>query len=441
MALPSDNSSASGVLGLSVSDGYPESCRLIELTPEIVAQLEEAQASSAATVPSVLQVRGRDNDVATLIDLDDNTYHLHTAHTSNNLYLLSSGQQSAADAAAGIQILQLRSKVNQTLELQKAQPQIRSRLMEILQWDERGPFRGVEFDQQLMEDSNSQSRRVTDDVLAAHVQSGDRRLRRVLADIPAFRELATGHWRLMDPGYCMDLLRLILATKVERGWSLDALDANRVFKALRADVGGEPLLFEAVDAVLSRFGQPAEAAGSGCYRIESSKVERFLAEQIFAAQGMRAWPVSEFLLALQETMPPQLRRKETGNPEGWGSVQIPSSLVRDLAYASTPIDSHLLYSVDGVSYERTYLNPLFRSMLPQDPRARIHRLFEIKPKWSKSEIRPFLEDLVDVDADLVAAGDEKAVTAVTKAIDSWMIKFGRGVKGPSGDMLYTSRIN
>ncbi|KAJ1648528.1 hypothetical protein J3B02_000125 [Coemansia erecta] len=441
-SLPSDKSSTSSVLGLSASDGYPEECRLIELPPEIVAQLEAA-AQTASAASSVLRVRGRDTDIATLVDLDDNTYHLHTAHTSNNLYLLSFEQQSVADTKAGIQMVQLRSKVNQTLELHRVQPQIRSRVLEVLQWDERGPFRGVEFDRQLVQDSgDSAISRVTDAVLAMHVQAGDRRLRRVLADIPAFREMSTGHWRSMDAGYCMDLLRLILATQIERDWSLDALDAKSVFDALRADAGGEYLLFEAVDAVLARFGRPInETTASTFYCIESRRVEKFLAEQIFAAENMRAWPVPEFLLALHETMPPQLRRRHVEDVEGWGSTQIPESLVRDLAYASTPIDSHQLYSIEGVPPQRTLLNPLFRSSLPQDPRERIGRLFEIRPRWSKKEIRPFLEDLVDVDPDLVEANDEKAVAAVSKAIDAWMIKFGRGVKGPSGDMVYTSRIN
>ncbi|KAJ1826045.1 Ctf8p and Ctf18p associating protein [Coemansia sp. RSA 2599] len=443
MASSSDSLSASGMLGLSASDGYPEDYRLIELTPEIVAQLEAHQASSAASTASVLRVRGRDADIATLIDLDDNTYHLHTAHTSNNLYLLSLEQPSAADAAAGIQMLQLRSKVNQTLELHKVQPQIRPRLLEVLRWDERGPFRGVEFDRQLKDAGGDQpsKQRVTDAVLAMHVQAGDRRLHRVLADIPALREPSTGCWRMMDPGYCMDLLRLILATQVERDWSLHALDATAVFKALRADAGGESLLLEAVEAVLARFGHLVSEPPSKRYSIDCRRVERFLAEQIFAAENMRAWPVPEFLVALQETMPPQLRRRISDDDECWGSRQIPGSLVRDLAYASAPIDAHLLYSVEGVPPQKTLLNPLFRSLLPQDPRERIHRLFEIKPRWSKPEIRPFLEDLVDVDLDLVDAGDKMATAAVTKAIDSWMIKFGRGVKSPSGDMVYTSRIN
>ncbi|KAI7824947.1 hypothetical protein BX661DRAFT_41729 [Kickxella alabastrina] len=280
-------SSSSAVFGLSASDGYPEEYRLLELTPEIVAQLE----SQSPTSTSNLRVRGRATDVATLIDLEDNAYNLHTSHTSNNLYLLTT---EPATEPQGFSALVLRSKTNQTLELQKIRPQIRARVVEVLQWDERGPFRGTEFDQQRMD----------------------------------------------------------------------------------------------------------------------------------------------------ETTPPQLRSSEEhGRGEQWGSVQIPTSLVRDMAYASTPIDANLLYSTGGVSFHSTLLNPLFRSSLPNEPRSRLQRLFEIKPRWSRSEVRPFLEDLVDVDLDLLETGDEKTFLAAGKTIDTWLIKFGRGVKSSSGEMVYSSRVN
>ncbi|KAJ1887383.1 Ctf8p and Ctf18p associating protein [Kickxella alabastrina] len=422
------SSSSSAVFGLSASDGYPEEYRLLELTPEIVAQLE----SQSPTSTSSLRVRGRATDVATLIDLEDNAYNLHTSHTSNNLYLLTT---EPATEPQGFSTLVLRSKSNQTLELQKIQPQIRARVVEVLQWDERGPFRGTEFDQQRMDDG-VEGKRITDSVLAKHVQAGDRQLHRVLAEIPAFREASTGYWRMLDSGYCMDLLRLILATQVERDWLLDSLDPTMVYEALASD--GEHLLFETVEAVLARFARSVESG----YAIERRRVERYLAEQIFTAENMRAWPVSEFLLALHETTPPQLRSSEEhGRGEQWGSVQIPTSLVRDMAYASTPIDASLLYSTGGVSFHSTLLNPLFRSSLPNEPRSRLQRLFEIKPRWSRSEVRPFLEDLVDVDLDLLETGDEKTLLAAGKTIDAWLIKFGRGVKSPSGEMVYSSRVN
>ncbi|KAJ1934006.1 hypothetical protein EC988_008941, partial [Linderina pennispora] len=170
---------------LSAAESYPESLRMLELTPEILAQLE---ASCGASGEQRLVVRGRDADIATLIDLDDKAYELHTAHTSNNLYLFAAG-----DA------YELKAKLSQTWELQPTYPQIRARLKEVLAWDERGTFRGVEFEQML--DDAQEPRRVTDDTLLRHVQASRKLCRRVLAEIPAFRESATGHWRVLDAGY------------------------------------------------------------------------------------------------------------------------------------------------------------------------------------------------------------------------------------------------
>ncbi|KAI8321013.1 hypothetical protein GQ54DRAFT_334360 [Martensiomyces pterosporus] len=425
---------SSTTFGLSACSGYPEEYRLLELTPEILSQLEPADDASPQAAKTLV-VRGREADIATLIDLDDRAYELHTAHTSNNLYLLTKEPEG---------ILLLRAKLNQTYELQQTHPQIRARLKEILAWDERGPFRGVEFEQvdglQIGKDVPEGCSRVTDDILARHAQSGDRLLRRVLAEIPAFRESATGHWRMLDPGYSMDLLRLILATQVERDWSLDSLDPQVVFDALRAESGGEALLPEVVEAILARFGRLVGGTAPRAYAIDSVRVAKYLAEQIFVAEGMRAWPVSEFLKALRATMPPQFQQA-IGSAEKWGSVDIPHSIVREMAYVTAGVDGQLLYSASGVSYGSTYLNPLFRSSLPHDPRARMQRLFAVKPRWSRSEIHPFLEDLVDVDVDLFESGDEKACAAMKKAVDGWLIKFGRGVKSPGGEMVYSSRLN
>ncbi|KAJ2160068.1 hypothetical protein GGF46_002526 [Coemansia sp. RSA 552] len=428
-------------LHLSASHGFPEDYRLLELTPEILAQLEASPPSDSLS----LVARGRENDVAVLVDLEDHAYQLHTAHTSNSLYLLSREPGPA-------QQLLLRAKLSQTFELLPTNPQIRARVAEVLA--QEPAFRGADFEPKAGVDAVGQATGaispvtdaigpVTDAVLRRHVPSGEQLLRRTLADIPAFRHAETGHWRTIDPGYCMELLRLVLATQIERDWALDALDARLVFDALQSDAAasGEVLLPEAIEAVLAKFSNSRQGA-PGIYAIEALRVARFLAQQIFAAEGARAWPAPEFLEALQATMPPQLPLSaELADLELWGSANIPASLVRGLAYASTPIDTQLLYTQAGVPAESTLLNPLDRSMLPHDPRVRLGKLFETQSKWLGAEIRPFLEDLVDVDADLLEAGDEKAQITATKTIDTWLLKYARGVKSPDGTMVYSSRFN
>ncbi|KAJ2856570.1 Ctf8p and Ctf18p associating protein, partial [Coemansia erecta] len=194
-----------------------------------------------------------------------------------------------------------------------------------------------------------------------------------------------------------------------------------------------------VEAVLARFGHQTQALPP-VYAIDSARVAKYLAEQIFAAEDMRTWPVGEFLAALRATMPPQLHKGIADDCEKWNSMAISTSVVRDLAYATTPIDAHLLYSADGVSHHLTYLAPLFRSALPSEPRVRMQRLFDVKPRWSRLELQPYLEDLVDVDRALLDSGDSKTLETVNKTIDTWLIKFGRGVKSPGGQTVYSSRL-
>lgn len=411
---------------LSVADGYPEEFKLLELTPEILSQLESSASSSSS-----LTVRGRATDIAVLVDSKDNVYKMTTAHTSNNLYLLTQD---------GEEELTVRAKLNQVFDIQPAQPQISTRLAEILSWDNRGPFKGVEFEADMdVDNDDSGDNRVTDDVLARHIQAGKKHLRKELTDIPAFQETSTGHWRILDPGYCMDLLRLILATQVEKDWSLDALDAVQVFETLSRESDSERLLPEVIEAVLSRFGRLVDE--DTVYVIDNTRVARYLAEQIFATEGQNSWAVSDFLMALRAVMPPQLAMDVIEDNNQWSSVSIPTSLVRDMAYASTPVDSQMIHTPAGVSYHLTYLNPTSRKSLSNEPRVRMRELFSIKPRWSRAEIVPYLEGLANVDMDLLESGDEKAISAVNKAIDGWLIKFGRGIKNQSGVTVYTSRLN
>ncbi|KAJ2720564.1 Ctf8p and Ctf18p associating protein [Coemansia sp. Benny D115] len=409
------------VFSVSASIGYPEECRLLELPPEIVAQLESADAQQC-----ILRVRGRSGDIATLVDLEDNAYRLHTAHTSNSLHLL---------AHTGGDALELRMRAHQTLELQRVQPAIRARLLEVLGWDERGAFRGTEFDPPVQ---GVVKGAVTDSVLERHVAAGSRTLVQALEDVGAFRDGRMGHWRLLDAGYCADLLRLVLATLTEHGWSMREIRAEWVHKALAPDVGGE-LLPEAVTAVLARFGRLVESTDAEpLWAIEPVRVERFLAEQLFMVGGDRAWPVSEFIQALQAAMPPQLPQPK---PEDWASRCIPSSPARDLAYASTGVDAHRLLTVAGVPWQSTLLYPLSRSEMPADPRTRLQRMFAAKSRWRRSELVPFLEDLVDVDARLLAAHDKASEAAVSKAVDTWLLKYGRSVPSSAGEPVYASRVN
>ncbi|KAJ1953034.1 hypothetical protein EC988_003226 [Linderina pennispora] len=203
-----------------------------------------------------------------------------------------------------------------------------------------------------------------------------------------------------------------------------------VFSALCSEPGNEQLLFEAVDAVLARFGACSAPA---VYTIDGTKVAKYLAEQVFVAEQMRPWPATEFLKAMHAAMPPHLT-EFIGAPEHWSSKSIPDSIVREMAYVTAGAESQMLHTTHGVTYRSVTLNPLFRSALPHEPRVRMQKLFSVKSKWARSEIVPFLEDLVDVDPGLLASGDGAAEAVLKKTIDGWLIKFGRGMSSPSGEM-------
>ncbi|KAI9474479.1 Ctf8p and Ctf18p associating protein [Coemansia sp. RSA 989] len=403
-------------LHVSASDSYPEDYRLLELPTELAAQLEGCESAS-------LVIRGRDTDTAILIGSDDQAYQLHTAHTSNSLYLLSQDNPHQ---------LQLRAKLHQIFELQKTNPQIRARVLQVLESDPRGHFRGAEFE------SNAAGHGVTSDELLRHVQASERQMEQVLRDIPAFKHRGTGCWRIIDAGYCVELLRLILATQVEQDWQMDSLDADKVYSVLHAE--SSSVLFEAIEAVLCKFCLQKQP---GVFSVDSQRVAQFLAEQIFATES-KAWPVPEFQVALQATMPPQLPFNDMAFSDMglWTSRQIPDTFVRSLAFATAlPAHEHLLFSEQGVPAAHTLLTPVDKSTLSSDPRARLRQLFAVKNKWTARELRPFLEDLVDVDMQLLQQNDDQALSKVSKTIDAWMLKFGRGVKGPAGELIYTSRIN
>ncbi|ORX74876.1 hypothetical protein DL89DRAFT_281192 [Linderina pennispora] len=211
---------------------------------------------------------------------------------------------------------------------------------------------------------------VTDDTLLRHVQASRKLCRRVLAEIPAFRE--SGYWPLARArcwllyGATADLYwprRLSVGghgTKLTRKWSSVRYAANQATSSC---------CLKRFDAVLARFGTCSAPA---VYTIDGTKVAKYLAEQIFVAEQMRPWPAAEFLKAMHAAMPPHLT-EFIGAPEHWSSKSVPDSIVREMAYVTAGAESQMLHTTHGVTYRSVTLNPLFRSALPHEPRVRMQK--------------------------------------------------------------------
>lgn len=83
-------------------------------------------------------------------------------------------------------------------------------------------------------------------------------------------------------------------------------------------------------------------------------------------------------------------------------------------------------------------------------RKRFERLFREKKRWSLDELKPFIDDLVDLggsgggDGVKMSASQQQTTAAIAaayeKRIEALVLKYARVAKNPNGGVSYTSRF-
>ncbi|KAJ1918452.1 Sister chromatid cohesion protein DCC1 [Mycoemilia scoparia] len=474
---------------ISFGKEFPEDLHLLELSDALIAQLENGLSQKGSTVTDQaieqktgLVLRGRPGDTAVLCAPDDNTYKVRKLHTSNSLYVVkrrhddtttntnattnTSSEAAETSATATTQpTWDIISTKDVVLELLNNQENLHGRIGEILAKDPRGDYLGPDFEAKDVKNAKS-TPKITFETLQYNVQASDARIRKALAMIPAVCVAEDGNsWRRLGVKYVVDTLLLIAASMVENDWDYNELDLTGCIRNLiddveeegrggdggdgdsdnEMDVGGSNLTPEVLKAIFEFFGTPVEGRPN-VYAIQGERVARFMASKVFDTEKGKDWKLDDFLDTWRSVTPPLFHSHIPKPGSITDTSQISKSLLRDLAYATT-----------GSVATGIILHPFPRDNLPLDPVARFRALFSARPKWTRPEIEPFLEDLVlpklpkpsSSSSSSVPAPDTASITEpiskdpkVKKEIDVLLLKYTRSAKnGPNGQAVLSSRVH
>ncbi|KAJ3049463.1 Sister chromatid cohesion protein DCC1 [Rhizophlyctis rosea] len=395
-------------------DFDPRQYRLLELPKELAALLDTPQPRTVVgnKQPSCFVVRGQESDEATL-HTENKTYTVRDVQTSNTLLLAKPSNRHPTDFATEIaadpsivtelqnsdsetssilpawvdtaHVYEVQDCISNYLELTLTQPRV-GKLREILEpCLYAGPKEEARVDQKLL---------YTTESLHELVQASNEELLQGLKEVEALE--IDGHWRLLDPAYQETVLRLLIVSAIADDIPLSHMtleDAARLLNDADDDDGiPKSVSMHVLIAFADKDGENEQT-----YAISSSKVCRFLGQQLLANSTRHSQSLTSFLQSWSENVPE------------------PFEVEIDMLKGTALIHNDEL--------PRT-IQYFPKSTLPSEAKQRFERLFDVKRKWSYDELLPYIDDL---------APDKKK-------LDALLMKYARMSKS-ANTMFYTSRFS
>lgn len=224
------------------------------------------------------------------------------------------------------------------------------------------------------------------------IQCSQHELRNALRSIDAFEY--EGYFRIFNVEAEYALAKHTLLSIIAEGYSLDRLFKEDVIRAANNGSFQAPLIEQLVNSyLLARSDSTTEAP---TYYFDSKRFSSRAAELVLKERS-QGWLLSNFKPAWQ--------KRATDHIE----VNV------------SDLDGIVVLEESGkVDFKVNYLPA--RSM-SHEPKLRLSELFNLKPKWTFAQIKPYLQDLLTHDTT-----EEKI-----------LVQYARSSNGPDGSKLYSSR--
>jgi len=223
--------------------------------------------------------------------------------------------------------------------------------------DFMSPIMDTQQDQQMLE--RKQKVKYTLANLEQLIQGSTAEIRHELELLHGFE--FNGFWRLLDPEYETLIFDLILSTVIEKGWSLEKINASECVQSLSSYSS------HVVLQCLEIYGQPLDEFRE-YYCLYLKKVCLFRAEKTLFKQSQK-WRLLDFIEAWRDCVPDECQ----------GIIDI--DLLKGVA-----INQFL-----GTEQFLMYF-PLYN--LAEDAKQRFIQLFAATPKWAFNDIEPYIKDLI-----------------------------------------------
>ncbi|KAI9140320.1 sister chromatid cohesion protein Dcc1 [Paraphysoderma sedebokerense] len=401
------------------SDYDPRKYKFIQVPKEL-----EASFLGQSETDSELTIRGLESDHLVLCT-STKTYSLKQVHTSNSILLL---QHSHATSSSALDldldtdqmemdvdleddkdedenvdktVYFLRDNISCVLELAEHSPDL-DRLRELLS--------SSVYDGEEKERSVDTTKLCTFRDFQDSIQMSDFEIKQSLQQLNAVN--INGYYRVLSPFYIHETLNFISTVATAEDWSMNFLSENNMVESLKD--------FDVLDDVtrhcLIVFSESCiEKDDDKVYSLSRVKVSRFMAQQVFAmAETGMNWKLEDFQSLWRQLLPEQFE-----------------TVLDDLKGLT-------LQSTDPLTTQH-YISYLPIHELPISPAERFKKLFEIKEKWTKDELIPYLDGLPGLTSGTgTGSGSKSGAAANLKKVDALLLKWCRSLK-EKGKMVYISR--
>ncbi|KAJ6241154.1 sister chromatid cohesion protein dcc1-related [Anaeramoeba flamelloides] len=223
--------------------------------------------------------------------------------------------------------------------------------------------------------------------LLDQMQSSRNELKKYLKSINAFR--LNGYIRIMDSELQGNIIDLILAIVEEQGWDIDHIPFSELTELLKQiklieketkyifipcinRIGEWNDLENEID-IETEISQENEMLFKE-FRLNKEKVIFFRAQRLIETDPDKKWKKNDFFTYFNELLPSKIELDE----------QILGKCVIEKEFIDSKIEDF-----------PTTLIFLDHNLFPTNPRKRLEKLFQIKPRWRLNEIKPFLEHVCD----------------------------------------------
>lgn len=362
-----------------------EDYKLMELNDEVLAAIKEGKN---------LYFKGEGSEDVVLCT-ETATFTVKTADTSNTLFLVPSHEGRGAmdfetDGAGP------RHVVGQPMayfELAATMPKL-DKLKELLK---QNPYRGPEHE------TESPEGKYTLEALYGLVQASERELRTALREAHAFPHACTitptredGRmdeaqsedivcYRVLEETYAAHVLDLMLKCALTEDWPLDKFP----LKACAQQLHEHDVPDFVIRVLLTQYQQQGEdhdlpsmhvdsdGSGEEYYALSEEGICRFRARE-FLTMAQR-WEYDSFVATWESSLPDGMKA-DPRHLQGLGLIsESGEDERRQKTISYFPVDS-----------------------LPEDPKARFARLFEVRPIWDLESITPYVTPITSKNSTLEA---------------------------------------
>nr|XP_028592065.1 sister chromatid cohesion protein DCC1 [Podarcis muralis] len=340
---PAELLPAAQCLSFSAQAADAGECRLLQLEPELCAELEAGRS---------LVIRG-DRDEHAVLCSKDKTYDMKIADTSNTLLFIpgceTPEQLGIIKTASNILYTQIAGFSNNYWELRRCRPKLK-KLKKLLM---ENPYEGPDSEN---ERSSTKSKYTTEELLD-QVQASEEEIMDQLKVLKACQ--IEGCWRILDFDYEMKLLNHVTQLIYTESWPFSKVPLSICLQEL-----GPLEPKEMIEHILVSYGKRYIDEGETYFEMNEEKICRATAQMLL--QNAVKFSLAEFQEVWQQSV-----------PEGMTTRQDQLKGLALVDKSSRPETISLLNVED----------------LPEDNQERFNSLFAIREKWTEADIAPYIQDL------------------------------------------------